>query len=94
MFECLWSRSIIDVEVLEYKEVFMPFGDERGPLGGGGGAGSGRGAGRGLGGGNRAGAGPAGNCVCPSCGETVSHGQGTPCNSIKCPKCGAQMIRQ
>lgn len=30
-------------------------------------------------------------CVCPKCGETVSHKRGTPCNQIECPKCGAKM---
>ena len=40
------------------------------------------------------GIGPGGNCVCPSCGEKVSHKPGTPCTSVKCPECGAQMIRK
>jgi len=37
--------------------------------------------------------GPGGQCVCPSCGTKVSHKRGTPCNQIKCPKCGAMMTR-
>jgi len=39
------------------------------------------------------GAGPGGNCVCPSCGATVAHQRGTPCYQLKCPKCGAAMTR-
>lgn len=35
-----------------------------------------------------------GNCVCPSCGAIATHQVGVPCNSIKCPKCGAMMVRQ
>lgn len=45
-------------------------------------------------GGNRPGAGPSGNCVCPSCGEKVPHRQGVPCFNMKCPKCGTKMIRE
>jgi hypothetical protein len=44
--------------------------------------------------GNRPGAGPGGNCVCPSCGEKVPHQQGTPCFNVKCPKCGTKMVRE
>jgi hypothetical protein len=44
--------------------------------------------------GNRAGAGPGGNCVCPSCGEKAPHRQGTPCFDLKCPKCGTKMVRE
>ncbi|MDD4366907.1 MAG: hypothetical protein PHV38_04485 [Eubacteriales bacterium] len=39
------------------------------------------------------GAGPAGYCVCPKCGEKVKHTTGIPCTSIKCPKCGTSLIR-
>lgn len=54
----------------------------------------GRGGGRGqVRGGSGQGAGPAGNCVCPSCGEKVKHQAGTPCNERKCPKCGSPMVR-
>jgi len=60
----------------------------------GGGGGLGRGEGRGRMGGTRPGAGPAGFCVCPSCGHKVSHTVGTPCYSIKCLKCGINMVRQ
>jgi hypothetical protein len=44
--------------------------------------------------GSRPGAGPGGNCVCPSCGEKVPHQRGVPCYSLKCPKCGAGMVRE
>ncbi|MFC1874801.1 hypothetical protein ACFLY3_01415 [Chloroflexota bacterium] len=44
--------------------------------------------------GNQPGAGPRGNCVCPSCGEKVSHSLGTPCYSLSCPQCGAKMVRE
>jgi hypothetical protein len=74
----------------------MPRGDGTGPFGGGGpgtGRGMGRGAGRGRMGGNRAGAGPGGNCVCPSCATEIAHQVGTPCASISYPKCGMKMIR-
>jgi len=62
--------------------------------GGGAGRGAGQGGGRGMGGGNRPGAGPAGNCVCPSCGAKVPHGRGVSCYSINCPKCGNKMARE
>ena len=48
-------------------------------------------AGRGRGGG--AGLGPGGSCICPNCGYKMPHSQGTPCNQIKCPKCGTIMTR-
>jgi len=44
-------------------------------------------------GGNRPGAGPSGDCVCPSCGQRVPHQQGMPCYSVNCPKCGTKMAR-
>ena len=73
----------------------MPGGDGTGPRGQGPGTGRGRGrpqgGGRGRGGGS--GAGPGGDCICPSCGERVSHQLGTPCFEQKCPKCGAPMTR-
>jgi len=73
----------------------MPRGDGTGPPGG---QGQGRGRGMGTGGGRgRMGgfaAGPAGNCVCPSCGEKVPHQQGVPCSGLSCPECGARMTRE
>jgi hypothetical protein len=43
--------------------------------------------------GNKPGMGPGGYCVCPSCGEKVSHKVGTPCYNLSCPKCGTRMVR-
>ncbi len=81
----------------------MPRGDGTGPPGGGGpgtgrGGGRGRGTGRGAGGrgrmgGTQPGAGPAGSCVCPSCGHSIAHQVGTPCYNLSCPQCGAKMVR-
>jgi hypothetical protein len=72
----------------------MPRGDKTGPQGQGPGTGRGMGprsGGRGRGGGY--GAGPGGDCICPRCGERVSHRLGTPCFEQTCPKCGAVMTR-
>jgi hypothetical protein len=66
----------------------MPGKDGTGPMG------QGAGMGRGMGRGRRGGAGPAGNCVCPSCGTKVVHQAGIPCASLNCPKCGIRMIRE
>ena len=79
----------------------MPGGDGTGPLGqgpmtgrgGGGGIGAGQGGGRGRMSGTRPGAGPSGNCVCPSCGAKVPHQAGSPCYNVSCPKCGAKIVR-
>lgn len=38
--------------------------------------------------------GPGGTCVCPACGEKAPHQQGSPCLQMKCPKCGAAMVRE
>ena len=72
----------------------MPRGDGTGPFGGGPGTGRGMGRGRGRMSGGRLGAGPGGNCVCPSCGTKVVHQAGTPCASMNCPKCGIRMVRE
>jgi hypothetical protein len=56
-----------------------------------GGSGSGQGRGRG-GRGQGGGLGP-GNCLCPVCGEKITHQPGKPCYEEKCPKCGAAMVR-
>ncbi len=67
----------------------MPGKDGTGPLGAGPKAGNaGRREQRGG-----TGAGPAGYCICPKCGEKVSHTSGVPCSSLKCPKCGSLLIR-
>jgi len=34
-----------------------------------------------------------GYCVCPKCEYRVKHKRGVPCSTIKCPKCGASMVR-
>jgi len=44
-------------------------------------------------GGTRRGAGPGGECVCPSCGHRMVHEVGKPCYQTDCPKCGAKMVR-
>ncbi len=64
----------------------MPGGDGKGPP-----AGKGQRGGRMKG--NKSGTGPGGNCVCPGCGEKVTHQQGTPCYNVSCPKCGTKMMR-
>ncbi|MBL1211851.1 MAG: ferredoxin [Ignavibacteriae bacterium] len=43
---------------------------------------------------NKSRMGPAGNCICPKCGEQFSHRRSVPCNEEKCPKCGAKMLRE
>lgn len=54
--------------------------------------GTGMGSGKGRGSGRMGGAG--GECICPSCGATVTHEAGVPCYQIKCPKCGTSMARR
>ncbi|HDR00541.1 MAG TPA: hypothetical protein ENN51_09710 [candidate division WOR-3 bacterium] len=68
----------------------MPGRDGTGPTGQGPKAGQGRsrGTGRGFG------AGSSGECVCPACGTRAPHRRGVPCSSVKCPKCGATMVRE
>jgi len=34
-----------------------------------------------------------GFCVCPKCGTKVEHKRAEPCNKLKCPQCGAVMVR-
>jgi len=50
--------------------------------------------GRGRNQGDKPGAGPAGNCICPSCGVKVPHTVNQPCNEVDCPKCGTKMTRE
>ena len=40
------------------------------------------------------GMGPGGYCVCPRCNYRVKHERGVPCASLKCPKCGINLIRE
>jgi len=40
------------------------------------------------------GMGPGGYCVCPRCNYRVEHKRGVPCASLKCPKCGINLIRE
>jgi len=56
-----------------------------------GGGGFGRGGYRGLGGGFARG--PGGYCICPNCNYRQPHKLAVPCNTRKCPKCGALMTR-
>lgn len=42
----------------------------------------------------RLGLGPGGKCVCPECGAEVEHETGAHCNEMKCPKCGAALVRK
>ncbi len=74
----------------------MPRGVGMGSSGSGQGSGqgSGRGKGRGNMAGMRAGAGPGGECICPSCGATAVHQAGIPCYQSKCPKCGTSLARK
>jgi len=39
------------------------------------------------------GAGPGGFCVCRNCGYKIEHKRGTPCSTLKCPKCRSIMTR-
>jgi hypothetical protein len=38
--------------------------------------------------------GPAGFCICLRCGHRQPHVAGTPCRDVKCPQCGARLIRE
>jgi len=68
----------------------MPRGDGTGPLG----QGPRTGRGRGKGGENLQSAGLGGNCICSSCGRTVTHQAGVPCSSMICPWCSGPMVRE
>jgi hypothetical protein len=43
--------------------------------------------------GGQAQAGIGGFCVCPKCGTKIEHKRSEPCNTLKCPQCGAAMDR-
>ena len=40
------------------------------------------------------GLGPDGHCVCPKCGYSVPHQKGSPCSTLKCPKCNVNLDRK
>ena len=62
--------------------------------GGTGRGGGGQGKGQGKGGGTKPGSGPAGSCICPSCGHKMDHKSGERCIDQICPKCGSRMVRE
>ena len=43
---------------------------------------------------NSMGMGSGGFCICAKCGEKRPHQQGTPCNEMRCSKCGTAMLRE
>ena len=72
----------------------MPGRDGTGPSGQG--PGTGRGHGRGSGGRSKSSGQSAGLveiCICPACGKKKEHTRGNPCNEMKCPECGINMVR-
>ena len=75
--DALVSGKAIKIEGGNYK---MPNSNETGV------GGIGRGFGR------RAG-GPPMVCVCPKCGYKIEHKIGTPCSTLKCPKCNISLTR-
>jgi predicted amidophosphoribosyltransferase len=38
--------------------------------------------------------GAGGTCLCPKCGERMPHTRGQPCQDLRCPNCGAKMLRE
>jgi cation diffusion facilitator family transporter len=40
------------------------------------------------------GKGPEGYCICKKCGYKIKHERGTPCSTIKCPKCKINLTRE
>ena len=37
--------------------------------------------------------GSGGECICPKCHTIVPHKRGTPCQEVRCTKCGAKLLR-
>lgn len=35
-----------------------------------------------------------GRCICPKCGKVESHEYAEPCREVRCPRCGARMVRE
>jgi uncharacterized protein len=79
--DALVNGKAIKIQGGKYK---MPGKDGTGPFG--------QSVGRGRMGGLFA-AGPEGDCICPKCGYKKKHQRGTPCTSIRCPKCSSPMTR-
>jgi predicted amidophosphoribosyltransferase len=38
--------------------------------------------------------GEGGHCFCPKCEARVEHSRGEPCVEVRCPRCGAKMMRE
>ena len=38
--------------------------------------------------------GSGGFCVCPKCEQKFPHTRGKPCQEMRCPDCGAKMVRE
>ena len=83
--DALVNGKAIRIEGGNYKMAQQPI---QPGMGRGMGRGRGMGAGRGMGFG-----GPAMTCVCTKCGYQMQKQRGIPCLNLKCPKCGAPMVR-
>ena len=84
--DSLVHGKAIRIEGGSYKMVQQPMQPGIGRGRGMGGRGMGR---RGFGFG-----GPPLNCICPSCGYQQPKQRRVPCPNLKCPKCGAPMVRE
>lgn len=91
------SQALIHGKAIKISEDNIPMVKPKGFPGAGRGRGFGMGRprkGRGRMSGDKAGAGPGGNCICPSCGYSERQVRGQPCMNKKCPKCGSRMTRE